>query len=132
MSLGWVAGPIAAASPTPRRILLEARAHPQRGSRALGKGLGELGVTRRAYMWAQHRRKGTRGCGPRQSSPTTVQVNSGERLCGQQGSKREIKGVEIFLTTRGDFEALEQRQGQREALGRRWWSSGGATDTAGT
>jgi hypothetical protein len=37
-----------------------------------------------------------------------AQLNSGERLRGQQGSKQEIKGVGSLLISRGDSGALEQ------------------------
>jgi hypothetical protein len=87
---------------------------------ALGKGSGELRVTRRAQPWARHRRRGTREHGPRQSSPTAAQLNSGERLRGQQGSKWEIKGMGGLVTSRDDSRALEQRRGHREGPGGRW------------
>ena len=101
----------------------ETRARPRRGSRALGKGLGEFGVTRRTQSWARRRHRGNRGRGPRRSNPTATQLSSGERLRGQQGSTREIKGAGELFTSRGKSGALEQRGGRREALGRMRWSS---------
>jgi hypothetical protein len=115
MSLGWVASLLATAPPDTMVKFCWRRGHDH------GEGLGHWrarGDTADS-MWAQHRRRGTRGCGPRRSSPTAAQLNFGEWLREQHGSKREIKGMESFLTSRGDSGALEQRRERREALG--WW-----------
>lgn len=45
--------------------------------------------------------------------------HSDEQLREQQGSTCEIKGMGELLTSRGNSRALEQRQGHRDALGRR-------------
>jgi hypothetical protein len=55
--------------------------------------------------------------------PNRGAVPLSERLCGQEGSTRKIKGVGELLTSRGDSRALEERLGHREALGQRRQSS---------
>jgi hypothetical protein len=45
-------------------------------------------------------------------------INSGERLCGQQGSKREIKGMGGLVTSKNGSRALKQWEGLREGPGR--------------
>jgi hypothetical protein len=65
-------------------------------------------VTQRAHPWARHRRRGTRGHDSWWSSPTAVHIDSGERLRGEQGSKREIKGMCGLVTSRDGSRALEQ------------------------
>jgi hypothetical protein len=90
----------------------------------LGKASCELGVTRRTQPRARHRRRGTRGCDPQRSSSNRGAVHSSDRLRGQQDSTREIKSVGELLTSRGNSGALEQQQGRREALSRRWRSFG--------
>jgi hypothetical protein len=62
--------------------LPKARAWPRRGSRALGKGSGEIGMTRWTQSWARHRRSDTRGHGPWWSSLTATHIDSGEQLRG--------------------------------------------------
>jgi hypothetical protein len=93
----------------------------------LGKGSGKLRVTRRSQPWARHWRGGTRGHGPRRSSPTATQLYSCERLRGQQGSKWEIKGMGGLVTSRDGSGALEQRRGHNEGPGRRQWRLGCTT-----
>jgi hypothetical protein len=84
----------------------------------LGKGSVELGVTWRTQPWARHHRAQSVA-----EQPNGGVVHSDERLRGQHGSTREIKGVESLLTSRGDSGALEQQWGRKEALGPWRWSS---------
>jgi hypothetical protein len=85
---------------------------PRRGSRGLGKESSVFRATWQTRPWAQHQR-----------GPTVAQTYSGEQLCEDQGDKQRNRGAWRLLTSRGNTRASGQRQGRRDASGRRWWSS---------
>jgi hypothetical protein len=63
---------------------------------------------------------------PRRSGPTAAEMNSGERLRGQQSRECGIMGMRRLVTLRDGSGVLEQRRGHIEDLGR-WRRRHGCT-----
>jgi hypothetical protein len=66
----------------------------------------------------------TRGRRPRRGELTAARINSGEQSRDDQGNKQRNRGAGRLLTLRGNAGVSGQQRRRREALGRRWRSSG--------